>query len=249
MSGVYYAVAMAGQGKRFSSAGYVLPKFMIEAAGRTLFEHSVFSLPLHLAAKIIFIALREHEEKYGLRNFIEAKLAGALPPGAGWELLLLDAPTGGQAETVLAAKDLVPAGADLAIYNIDTRFNSPALAARLADPAAKLDGVLGGFKLSGQDAKWSFAALGPDGLVTRTAEKQQISDNALTGFYHFTRAGDFFQAAEEGLAAGPGQGGEHYVAPLYNRLIARGRRFTLDLAPELTPLGTPLDVERLAANG
>ena len=57
MGDIYYAVAMAGLGRRFTEAGFSRPKYMLEAAGRTLFEHSVFSLPLELSAKIFFIKI------------------------------------------------------------------------------------------------------------------------------------------------------------------------------------------------
>lgn len=237
MGGLVYAVAMAGRGERFSRAGISVPKYMVEARGKTLFEHSLASLPITPADKTIFIALREHEGKFGLRDFINNKFR------TPWELVLLPAPTRGQAETVLAARDLVPAGSGLAIYNIDTAFRSPGLGARLAAPETRLDGVIGAFKLGVQDAKWSFARTGPGGIVSETAEKVQISDNALTGFYHFSRSEDFFGAAESAVRSGGTSAGEFYVAPLYNALVAAGRKFVLDVAEELTPLGTPEDVE------
>ena len=91
------------------------------------------------------------------------------------------------------------------------------------------------------------ARIGPGGEVSEVAEKVQISENALTGLYHFTDAADFFSIAAEAVAGG--QPGELYVAPMYNKLIAAGRRFVLDEARCITPLGTPEDVERLAADG
>ncbi len=238
MPGLCFAVAMAGRGLRFSRAGFTVPKYMIEAGGRTLFERSVLSLPLDLADKTYFLALREHERDFGLSSFIAGKLGGARP----WELVLLDGPTRGQAETVLKLRGLVPPDSGLGIYNIDTAFRSATLAARLADPAARRDGVIGAFRLEAEDPKWSFARTGPDGLVTETAEKRQISRQALTGFYHFSRAEDFFSAAERAVGAGATSGGEYYVAPLYNGLIAAGKEFVLDQVDELVPLGTPEDV-------
>jgi len=244
-----YAVAMAGLGTRFARAGYTLPKFMIRAAGATLFEHSLRSLPLEPARKIIFIALKEHQERYGLEAFISSALAG-LCGGASFrpelEIILLDGPTRGQAETVMKAKDAVPPGSELAIYNIDTRFASDTLLGKLAG-SGKKDGVLGSFKLPAKDPKWSFARVGTGGLVNEVAEKVQISDNALTGLYHFTAASDFFSAAAEALGANAP--GELYVAPLYNRLIAAGRSFVLDEARSITPLGTPEDLARLVSDG
>lgn len=246
---IHYAIAMAGRGRRFAEAGASLPKYMIEAGGRTLFEHSVFSLPLRLPSKLFFIALREHERDFRLGAFIKEKLGRGAPAGVPWELVLLDAPTRGQAETVLKIEELVPPESALAIYNIDTCFSSPTLAARLADPAARLDGVIGAFKLAGADPKWSFARTDPGGAVLETAEKVQISDNALTGLYHFSRAADFFETARAAVRGGETTRGEFYVAPLYNRLIAGGRRFVLDLADKLIPLGTPEDVAAFKRSG
>lgn len=243
MGGLVYAVAMAGRGERFARAGVSVPKYMVEARGKTLFEHSIGSLPIGPGDSAVFIALREHEEKYGLRDFIKGRCR------APWELALLPAPTRGQAETVLAARGLVPPGSGLAIYNIDTAFFSPGLGASLSDPSARLDGVIGAFRLRGKDPKWSFARTGPGGVVTETAEKVQISDHALTGFYHFSRAEDFFETAAAAVGAGETSAGEFYVAPLYNRLIAAGRRFVLDVAERLVPLGTPEDVEAFRRNG
>lgn len=249
MNDIYYAIPMAGRGARFSGAGFAVPKYMIKAAGRTLFEHSVLSLPLELSTKVFFIALKEHEQAFNLSGFIEQKLSPVLPGARSWELVLLDAPTRGQAETVLAIKDMLPSGGALAIYNIDTSFFSPTLAARLAAPASRRDGIIGAFKLKGRDPKWSFARLDSAGAVAETAEKDQISDNALTGFYHFSRAEDFFETAGAAVRGGETARGEFYVAPLYNKLIAAGRKFVLDEARTMTPLGTPEDVARIGTDG
>lgn len=243
MNGVDFVIPMAGLSRRFARAGYDIPKYMLEVSGRTLFEHSLSSLPLDLPGRAVFIGLAEHASRFGLRAFVEEKMR-VLAPGKPWELLLLDAPTRGQAESVLAAEGAVEPGSGIAIFNIDTAFSSPGLGPRLSDPALRLDGVIGGFRLKEGDAKWSFAEAGPDGVVRRTAEKEQISDNALTGLYHFSRAADFFSEARRQIAAGSSRLGEFYVAPMYNALIAAGGRFVLDMAESVTPLGTPEDLER-----
>ncbi len=239
-----YVIPMAGLGTRFRKAGYEQPKYMLRVRGATVFEHALRSLPLAPASKLVFVALREHRLEHALEAFIESalkRLPYGLPAGLKLEIIFIDGPTSGQAETVLKAGDSVPPGAELAIYNIDTHFRSSSLTARLAS-AERKDGIIGAFTLRERDPKWSFAAVGPDGEVTATAEKEQISDNALTGFYHFTRAEDFFRAARLAAAAGEMTRGELYVAPLYNRLIAEGKRFVLDTAETIVPLGTPEDL-------
>lgn len=244
MDKLNFVIPMAGLSRRFAGAGVTRPKYMLEAGGRTLFEHSLASLPLGLPGRVVLVALAAHEAEFGVKAFIEGRMR-LLAPGKSWELLLLDAPTGGQAETALTAEGATPASEGLAVYNIDTGFSSPTLERRLADPELRRDGVLGCFRLTARDPKWSFAAAGPDGAVTRTAEKEQISENALTGLYHFSRASDFYGAARRQIAAGQTVRGEFYIAPLYNELIAAGGKFVLDEAETLTPLGTPEDLARL----
>ena len=241
-----YIIPMAGLGARFLKAGYDLPKYMLRVRGATVFEHAMRSLPLGEAEKLVFVGLKSHQEGHALESFIDESLKRLAPGPAGGikkEIILLDKPTSGQAETVMKARAAVPDGAELAIYNIDTHFRSETLASQLAGPEKK-DGIIGAFTLKERDPKWSFAALRADGSVAATAEKEQISENALTGFYHFTEAGDFFRAAGAALASGDKAHGELYVAPLYNALIAEGREFTLDRADVIVPLGTPEDLLR-----
>jgi dTDP-glucose pyrophosphorylase len=88
-----------------------------------------------------------------------------------------------------------------------------------------------------------FAALNNEGFVTKTAEKEVISSNALTGLYHFTYPEDFFEAAEAAFAKNETTKGEFYIAPLYNHLIKKGRKLIVDLADEVNILGTPEELE------
>ncbi|MDT8287440.1 MAG: hypothetical protein RQ748_10045 [Elusimicrobiales bacterium] len=241
MKGPVLVITMAGRGERFLRAGRRLPKYMLEAGGATLFELSLSGLPLDRFSRMVFVALRGHEEAFGVSSFVRERTR-ALKAPAEAEIMLLDSPTAGQAQTALAAGRLLDPDAGLAIYNIDTYFRSETLARTLEDPSARADGVIGAFRLGRRDEKWSFARLAPDGFVAETAEKRQISDLALTGFYHFSRAGDFFEAAGAALAEGERERGEFYVAPLYNRLISAGRRFVADTASKIVPLGTPEDL-------
>ncbi len=238
-------IPMAGRGARFAAAGCEIPKYMVEAGGLSLFEHSLSSLPLALVEQTVFIVLSAHEKDFAVSCFIEEKFSRAKQRAgsrSSHKIIFIDQPTRGQAETALLARSCVPPESELAIFNIDTGFVSPTLAATMADAQAKKDGVLGAFMLSSPETKWSFALPGPDGIVLRTTEKDPISSYALTGLYHFTRAGDFYEAADAAIAAGETVRGEYYVAPLYNRLIAKGRKFVLDVASRIIPLGTPEDV-------
>ncbi len=240
-----FIIPMAGLGRRFTDAGCLKPKFMIKPAERTLFEYSLLSLPLEIAGKVIFIVLKEHQEKFEISSFIEEKfkiVADKTRCEAKIEIILIDGPTGGQAQTALLARDIIRADQELAVYNIDTFFKSETLKFSLMNPQKKLDGIIGAFPLKGSDSKWSFAEINKNGTVARTAEKERISNNALTGFYHFTRAADFFEAAALAVKGNDTCRGEFYIAPLYNELIAKGKKFVLDTVNILVPMGTPEEV-------
>lgn len=237
-----FVIPMAGKGQRFKDAGYDTPKMLINAKGKTLLEWSVDSLPLELCSKLIFILLRKHTEEYGLIEFIKSKYSGA------YELCFveLDEVTRGQAETVLKAKQFIDKNSDLLIFNIDTAFSSNTLVDSLMND--KSDGVLGAFEDLSDSKKYSYAKLDEFGSVMEVAEKVHISNNALTGLYHFKKANNFIRIAERNISANRTSKGEFYIAPMYNDLIKEGKFFKLDFVEELNVLGTPEELIKFIEN-
>ena len=147
--------------------------------------------------------------------------------------------TRGQSETACLAKHIVDPTLPLLIFNIDTQFSSNTLQEKLKQ--RNIDGVLGAFH--SEENRFSFAAINEDGFVTRTAEKEVISANALTGLYHFTNPTEFFEAAQAAFEKNETTKGEFYIAPLYNHLIAKGRKLIVDVADEINILGTPEELQ------
>jgi len=231
-----FVIPMAGHGNRFKNAGYNIPKYLIEVKGKKLLQYSLESLPLDLATNIIFIALKEHQENFNIEKEIRSILKEIT-----FKLILLDKVTEGQAQTVLKAKDYLDYKTDLIIYNIDTYFQSNTLKEKLLDINKKKDGILGAFKSGGTN--WSFAKTNSKGIVLETAEKIPISNNALTGFYHYTNPLDFIDTSEYFISGKQKYKNEYYVAPMYNRLINKDRLFVLDFVSNFIALGTPEEVE------
>lgn len=231
-----FVIPMAGRGQRFTDAGYTVPKMLIEAHGKTLLEWSIDSLPLQLCSRLVCILLEEHEQQYALSRHI-SKLYGER-----MEILFLHLGqvTRGQAETVLLAQSLVDRDKDLVVFNIDTYFHSDTLAEKLQ--RTDVSGVLGAFHST--EPRFSFAVVDEQtGLVTRTAEKEPISSNALTGLYHFKQPTDFFEAAQHYLENDIRVNNEFYIAPMYNYLIERGRKYIVDNVSEHHILGTPDELQ------
>lgn len=227
---------MAGRSQRFHDAGYDVPKFQLTLGGESVFAHAVGSFASYFKSqRFLFIASNEEAcafvseecDRLGIEN---------------WRVVPLAGPTAGQAETValgLAQADVAD-DTPLTIFNIDTfrpGFEFPRL--------PPLDGWLEVFE--GEGANWSYVrpAPGDEPLALETAEKRPISNLCCTGLYHFARAGDF-RAALAAERQAP-QAAELYVAPLYNHLIARGRRIgysRIDPA-DVIFCGTPAEYEAL----
>jgi len=227
---------MAGEGRRFHEVGYTLPKMLIEAKGKTLLEWSIDSLPLNLCSRLIFVAQQKHEDEFHLSEKINSIYSDRVNT---LHFKFIDKLTRGQSETACLAKPLVDLSQPLLIFNIDTQFSSSSLEKNLL--RKNIDGVLGAFY--SEEPRFSFAALNEEGFVTKTAEKEVISSNALTGLYHFTYPEDFFEAAGSAFAKNETTKGEFYIAPLYNHLINNGRKLIVDVADEVNILGTPEELE------
>lgn len=211
-------IPMAGNSSRFKRAGYDLPKYMLEARGCSLFEHSILSFKKYFERiNFLFIILDVFDSK----KFVEqkCKLMGV----KNYSIIVLDSPTRGQAETVyIGLKKIEIERASITIFNIDTfrpNFQYPS-----DFNISCVDGYLETFVGSG--GNWSNVL--PDSVgsnkVLITAEKKQISEFCCTGLYYFNDVNDFYSAFEVSLTLGLNslQGGEFYVAPLYNYLIESG---------------------------
>ena len=95
-------ITMGGSGSRFRKAGYKVPKYMIEAKGKTLFEWSMISLEGYNdhVAQYIFIAMKD--ETNDIRQFVDTK-CGKLGL-QNYHVMILDYLTDGQATTAMMAE-------------------------------------------------------------------------------------------------------------------------------------------------
>lgn len=228
-----FVIPMAGLSSRFFKAGYTEPKYMLKARGETLFAHAVNSFAEYFDSDpFLFIVRDDYDtpafvtreaERLGIRDF---------------EVVVLNAPTRGQAETValaLTGHDAEP----LYIFNIDTfRPNY-----RKPEFCSQADGYLETFMGSGKN--WSnIEPAAPDSdRVIRTAEKQEISPYCCTGLYHWGSAAKYlhYYAEYSNFDAADLDAGELYIAPMYNLAIRDDDdiRFSVIKPDEVIFCGTP----------
>ena len=228
MNSMLLVIPMAGRGSRYANVGYQTPKPLIEVNGKPMLYHAFQSVKNVPYRKVVFIALREHEEQYGVRKMIEEQLT------PHFELILLDEVTEGQLCTVLKAAHLFTPNEGLLIAASDSYIESD-LASELSQNDT--DGLISVCNLPGE--QWSFAKVDANAQVIEVAEKTRISDFASTGIYYFKEAKKFEQLAEELITNKETTKGEYYIMPVYNKMIELGATIKLSHAKAMWDMGTP----------
>lgn len=229
-------ITMAGLGSRFRKAGYTVPKYMIEAHGKTLFEWSMESLSGFDLEKntCIFIVRKEDDASAFIHD--TCKKLGI----ADVKVIELDYLTDGQATTAMLASKEWDKNDSLMIYNIDTYVEAREMnASQVAG-----DGFIPCFHADGEH--WSFARLDESGKVAEVREKTRISDNCTLGAYYFKTCALYetlyneYYSSDEKL-----EKGEKYVAPLYNYLISKGGDVRISIVDydRVHVLGTPEELD------
>lgn len=238
MQDLNIVITMGGLGARFQKAGYTVPKYMIEAKGKTLFEWSMISLEgfREVASQYIFIA--RAEERQEVETFIADKCEQL--GLENYKIILLDYLTDGQATTAMLAKKYWQDNSALLIYNIDTYVEAGEMKA--AD--LKGDGFIPCFKAEGDH--WSFVRLDENERVVEIQEKRRISDHCTLGAYYFKSCELYENLYNEYYGQeGHTVNGEKYVAPLYNYMLEKGGEIYIsDISPEkVHVLGTPEELQ------
>jgi len=225
-------ITMAGLGSRFKKAGYDVPKYRIEAFGKTLFEWSMESLKGFEAPdnRYIFIVRKED----GSEPFIKETCTKLGLTDV--EIVEIDYLTDGQATTAMLGKDYWDKESELMIYNIDTYVEAYEM--KREDIAG--DGFIPCFHADGDH--WSFVKLDENGKAVLVREKERISDNCTLGAYYFKTCGLYEQMYEEYYSSDEKlEKGEKYVAPLYNYMISKGADIRISIVDfeKVHVLGTP----------
>ena len=238
-------ITMGGLGSRFRKAGYTVPKYMIEAKGKTLFEWSLISLEGYLDRVDKFVFLAMEDETVDVEGFVRGKCAEL--GIENYELILLDHLTDGQATTALLANKYWDPSHALLVYNIDTYVE----AGEMNWQELKGDGFIPCFQADGDH--WSFVRLDGEGRVVEIKEKQRISPYCTLGAYYFRTCQlyedlyhEYYDVPRDDLV-----NGEKYIAPLYDYLLSKGGDIYIsDIAPErVHVLGTPEELEAFLKEG
>lgn len=232
---------MAGEGSRFLKEGWTTPKPLIELNGQPLFKHAISSVTdKDIQMKYSFIVRQEHIDKYqidkGVRSFLpEANLFSVVKT------------TRGAVETCLIAENAIADDDAVIVMDCDLEFRSKKFMEIIKQILNKpIEEATGGALVSfeSNEPRYSYAALGEDGFVSRTAEKEVISNHALCGAYFFASGRRFKQIAHLLLAEPAFTKPEYYVSLLFNYLLKDGEKVWLAPMEEYYSYGTPEELKR-----
>lgn len=226
-------IPMAGRGSRFAKAGYELPKPLIDVNGRPMIEVVTRNITPRQEHRFIYICQQAHLKKYNLAN-----LLNQISPEC--VIIPIDHITEGAACTVLLAEKYIDNNNPMMIANsdqyVDTDIND------YIDSIKCYDGLI--MTMPANDPKWSYINFDKSGLVTMVREKEVISNEATVGIYNYARGKDFVKYAKQMIAKDIRVNNEFYVAPVYNEMIANGKKIVFkNVGEKMHGLGTPDDLK------
>ena len=229
---------MAGRGSRFADAGYKDPKPLISVHGKPMIQVVVENLTPKCEHRFIFICQNQHIKDYNLINKLKSYAKNV-------EIIGIDGITEGQVCTVLKAKELINNDEPLMTANSDQFIDFDIDDYLGVMESRKLDGLI--MTMKADDPKWSYAKTDKNGLVTETAEKKVISEDATVGIFNFKHGKDLVRAAEQMIKDNIRVNNEFYTCPCYNYLIKEGQSIGIYGIGEeykgMYGLGIPKDLE------
>jgi len=232
---VNVVIPAAGEGSRFSSAGWKKPKPFIDVDGRPMLEHVICNVTPRKGSITLLLQQNHLNTHHEIVSQLKARDCKILP---------VSSLTEGTASTVLLARRLFDKPMPLMVANSDqlvafdvNHFIDDCI-------TRKLDGSILVFRDPSMNPKWSYVKLDAEGFVTEVAEKRAISDIATVGIYFFRRGCDFVDAALDMILANDRVNNEFYTAPVYNYMIKIGARIGVSEVPmhAMAGLGTPEDL-------
>lgn len=230
---------MAGLGSRFSRAGYKVPKPFINVCGKPMIQVVVENLRPKVPHRFIFICRHEHIVEYNADTLLRNITAEPI-------IISVEKVTDGQLSSAMLAEEFIDNDQPLLTANTDQYIDFKI--DNFLDRANEknLDGLI--MTMEASDPKWSYVRLDPDtNLVTETAEKKVISNEATVGIYYFKRGREFVKSGRVLVHEDKRVNGEFYICPVYNYMINEGKRIGIyNIGREqsgMYGLGTPEDLK------
>ena len=234
MRKIHLIMPMAGRGSRFSKEGYDFPKPMIKIYGHPFFYWSTRSVQKFIdIATLDFVVLQEHIDKYE----IDKEILKFFPQA---QIHALADVTEGAVITCVKGIEQIEDELPILFNDCDHLFKSNEFNEFCKnDFDETVDGIL--LTFLADEAKYSFVGKDKEGKVTRTVEKEVISNEAICGCYYFRNKNVFMDAAEEYLEKC--NYAEYFMSGVYNVLLDKGQCIKSMKTDFHIPFGVPEEYE------
>ena len=219
---------MAGLGSRFIKEGFKVPKQIINIKDKHLIDISLDCID-YKDCNLIFVVRDEHVYNFHMDELLKKKFGNDIG------IVVLDKLTDGSVCSCLYAEDYIDNEEPLVIHTLDIEFR-PVFNPHVLNDLDE-DGLILTFKSN--STNYSYAEIGKDGYVTKTAEKKAISPHACVGIYGFKRGDEFCKYAREMIKRDLRTNNEFYISPLYNVFIEDGKKIVTEGVDKMHIFGTP----------
>lgn len=238
MNKINILIPMAGEGSRFKKGGYKNIKPLIPLNGKTFIEWSIESVTFNnknIESQFIFVIRTEHKDK------LVPHLKSIIP---NCIILYVEKLSRGAVETCLEAKKYINNDTPLIITNSDQIIEWDKQ--KYLDFLIKTDPDSNVVTTYADTDKFSYIKTDENGLATKLAEKEVISNDALIGVHYWKKGKFFVDSGEELILRNIRANNEFYVSLTYNILINNNvgvTQYKLDKNNEkYLSIGTPEQV-------
>lgn len=235
---VHLLMPMGGAGARFFENGYILPKPLIEIAGKPFFYWAVKSVLYSIEPMdITFVVLQQHIDEY----HIDAKIKEFFP-----NAIIKAIPTilPGPVFTAKAGIDVYTDDYPIIINDCDHMFICERLSEQLKE-VNNVDGALLTFE--SQEPQFSYMMYDELGKVKGTIEKVVASKHAICGAYYFRNKEIFESVMEEYIKKCPYK--ECFISGMYNIMCEKNMVIKDYLLDEHLEFGTPKEYNKARDSG
>jgi NDP-sugar pyrophosphorylase family protein len=225
-------IPAAGSGVRFSSAGFIVPKPMIDVLGKPMIIQAVNSLALD--GRLIFVIQTQHIG-FGLKDLLKQNYKDCI-------IIDIDYITEGPVASCLLAEKYIDNDDKLVIANCDQIMEWPRNKFSNFIKTHIYDGVVVTYYST--TPKNSYVEIDNVGKAIRLVEKKVISNESLNGIHYWRHGSYFVESAKNALSKYDKTNNEYYISTTYNYLIESGKDIRIFHIPkkEHNAIGIPSDL-------
>lgn len=236
-------ILAAGKGKRFSDAGYTVPKPLIPVDGVPMIVAAARALPQ--ADKEVFVISQMQVDEYQFDAFLREHFPQA-------EIVIQTGELRGQAHSCLQAKDAIDPSSQLNVGACDVGMMYDREAFEKAITDSKTDALIWSFRnyptMATHPTSYGWIETKPDGTVTNVKYKVPISDtplkdHAVVGNFSYKTAKLCFDNIEQMIREERKSGPEFSLDECTNVLISNGLNIKVFEIDKFLCWGTPNELK------